>query len=601
MELKVQMQQIFKLGRALRLVWQSEPRLALASGLLLVVQGTLPLLSLYIMKLAIDAVNASLSAPNRQAAFSQVAWFIGLLGAVALVAALCRSFSRLVREAQTEVVIDHIHELMHAKSIEMDLEYYENSQYYDTFHRAQEQASFRPITIVNGLIQVGQNGISLLVIVVWLFSFHWGIAVILLSAALPGVFVRLKYADTFFRWQRQSTPSERQAKYLKYLLTEDAHAKEIRLFGLGKLFSKRFRHLRRQIRRERLTLATRRALSELVPETSAALALFASFAFIAYRTVQGMLTLGDLVMYYQAFQRGQDFLSNLLNSLVSLYEDNLFLSNLYEFLDLKRTVLEPLHPQAVPNPMQTGIAFNHVSFRYPTGTRTVLEDITLTIQPSEVVALVGENGSGKTTLVKLLCRLYDPSEGNITFDGIDLRQLETTALRRQISVIFQDYAKYHLTAQENIWIGNIDLPPESETIAAAARRSGVHDAISQLPQGYDTVLGKWFEEGEELSIGQWQKVALARAFLRDSQIIVLDEPTSAMDPKAEAEVFEKFRQLLQGQAAILISHRLSTVKMADRIYVLEKGRIIESGSHKELMQIGGTYARLFETQAQNYR
>jgi ATP-binding cassette subfamily B protein len=251
--------------------------------------------------------------------------------------------------------------------------------------------------------------------------------------------------------------------------------------------------------------------------------------------------------------------------------------------------------------LQAGITLERVNFQYPTGTRRVLEDISMTIKPGEHVALVGENGSGKTTLIKLLCRLYDPTEGDITLDGVNLRQFETAALRREISVIFQDYAQYHLTARENVWFGNTDLSPQDERIVTAARLSGADGVITRLPQGYDTVLGKWFWDGEELSIGEWQKVALARAFLRDAQLIVLDEPTSALDARAEYEVFEQFRQLAQGRTAILISHRFSTVKMADRIFVLENGRIVERGTHDELMRLGGTYARLFDTQAQYYR
>ena len=454
---------------------------------------------------------------------------------------------------------------------------------------------------MNGLVQVAQSGISLLAMAGLLFSFHWGIAAILFVAAIPGLFVRLRYACQTYRWQRRSTPAERQAWYFHWMLTGDVHAKEIRQFGLGPLFRRRFRDLRQQLRREKIEIATRRSIAELVSQASATIAVFGSYAFIAYRAVQGAITLGDLVMYYQAFQRGQGFLREMLGGLAGLYEDNLFLSNLHEFFELKSKVVEPPHPRPVPQPMQTGLAFDHVSFRYPTGTREVLEDISLTIRPGEVVALVGENGSGKTTLIKLLCRLYDPASGIITLDGIDLRQLETTALRREISVIFQDYAQYHLTARENIWFGNVTLPPDQERIAAAARHAGADEVIAGLPQGYETILGKWFEDGEELSVGEWQKVALARAFLRDAQIIVLDEPTSALDARAEYEVFKKFRQLAAGRTVILISHRFSTVRMADRIFVLEGGRIIESGTHDELVRLGGTYARLFETQAQYYR
>lgn len=590
-----------QLGRALRFVWQSAKGWTIANGVLLVMQGVLPLLPLYLMKLMVDAVTAGLAAPDKEAAFRHVVFLVVLMGGVTLLAALTRSIAGLVSQGQSLAVTDHMNEVLHAKSIEVDLEYYESAQYYDTLHRAQGDAPFRPTSIVNGLVQIGQNGISLLAMAGLLFSFHWIIAAILFIAVIPGIAVRLRYAGKMYHWQREQASTERQAGYLNWMLTGSNYAKEIRLFDLGPLFMDRFRDLRKKLRRGRLGIMARRSVAELVTQTSVNVAIYGSYAFIAYRAVQGTITLGDLVMYYQAFQRGQGFLQMLLGSLAGLYEDNLFLSNLYEFLDLKRKVIEPVHGRPIPQPMQTGIVFNHVSFQYPTGTKNVLEDISLIIKPGEVVALVGENGSGKTTLIKLLCRLYDPTEGTISLDGMDLRQFETAALRREITVIFQDYAHYHLTARENIWLGNTALPPDHERVIAAARRSGADDVINVLPHGYETVLGKWFEDGEELSIGEWQKVALARAFLRDAQIIVLDEPTSSMDAKAEYAVFQNYRQLASGRTSILISHRFSTVRMADRIYVLRDGRIIEGGTHEELIRVGGTYAHLFETQAQHYR
>jgi ATP-binding cassette subfamily B protein len=573
----------------------------MASLALLVVQGALPLLSLYLMKLVVDAVVTGLAASDQGAAFGQVALLIGLTGGVTLLGALSRSIAGLVSEAQAQVVTDHVQDVLHAKSIEVDLEYYENPQYYDTLHRAQREAPFRPTRILNGLLQVGQSAISLLAVAGLLFSLHWAVTAILFAAVIPGVLVRLRYSGEMYRWQRERTPAERRAWYLNWMLTGDTHAKEIRLFDLGSLFMERFRALRQRLRRERLQIATKRSLAELVTQASTTLAVFGSYAFIAYRTVQGAITLGDLVMYYQAFQRGQAYLQGLLQSVAGLYEDNLFLSSLYEFLDLKRKVGDPSRPKPVPRPMQTGIVFDHVHFQYPGGARNVLEDINLTIRPGEVVALVGENGSGKTTLIKLLCRLYDPTGGIISLDGTDLRQFQVAALRREISVIFQDYAHYNLTARENIWFGNIDLPPDQERIVGAARHAGADGVITGLPHGYETILGKWFEDGEELSVGEWQKVALARAFVRDAQVIVLDEPTSAMDARAEYEVFTRFRELAEGRTTILISHRFSTVRMADRICVLEGGTIVESGTHDELVQRGARYAHLFETQARYYR
>lgn len=599
--IKLKLQRALKLGRAVRFVWQSAKGLTLANTGLIVVQGVLPLFTLYLTKLMVDAVTAGVVAPDKGAALWHVLLLVGCMGAVTLFTSLLQAVGGLVSEWQAFIVTDHMNDILLNKSVEVDLEYYESAQYYDTLHRAQREAPFRPISIVNGLAQIGQNGISLVAIAALLFSFHWVIALILFGAVISGAAVRFIYTGKMYHWQREQTSTERQADYLNWMLTDSSHAKEVRLFDLGALFIRRFQNVRQKLRKGRLAITRSRSAADFAAQALTTIAIYGSYAYVAYQAIGGQITLGDMVMYYQAFQRVQGSLQGILGRLAGLYEDNLFLTNLYEFLDLKRTVIEPVHPKPVPQPMQSGIVLNHVSFQYPGGARKALEDVSLTIQPGEVVALVGENGSGKTTLMKLLCRLYDPTGGTITLDGIDLRQFETKALRNEISIIFQDYAHYHLTARENIWFGNTKLPPDHPAVIAAARRSGADAVIRALPHGYDTILGKRFENGEELSIGEWQKVALARAFTRDSQIIVLDEPTSSMDAKAEYEVFESFRQLVSGRTAILISHRFSTVRMADRIFVLKHGKVIEGGTHDELVRAGGTYAGLFEMQAQHYR
>ncbi len=591
----------FRLDRAFRFVWQAAPGWTIAGMALVTIQGALPLLTLYLMKLIVDAVTASLSAPDKTAAFPHILLLISFAAGAALLNALFQQISGFVKEAQTLKVTDHMYDILHVKSTEVDLEYYEDPQYFDTLHRAQQEGPYRPTHIIDGLVNLGRNGISLLAMAGLLFSFHWFVAVILFAAAVPGVWVRLKYSGELFRWQHKRTQAERKSSYFNWMLTGETHAKEIRLFDLGGLFRHRFGNLRKELRRERLDISKKRSIADLFAQGFGTLAVFGSFGFIAYRTVQGVITLGDMVMYFQAFQRGLAYLKGVLGGVADLYEDGLFLSNLYEFLDIEPKVKEPLHPVPVPRPIQKGLKVENVTFRYPTGNGNVLENISFSIDPGEVVALVGENGSGKTTLAKLLCRLYDPDNGAISLDGIDLRRFETTALRRDISIIFQDYVKYHLTVRENIWFGNTVLPAEHENVQKAAFHAGADELITRLPKGYETTLGKWFEDGEELSIGEWQKIALARAFMRDAQLIVLDEPTSSLDAKSEYQVFDKFRHLLNGRSAVLISHRFSTVKMADRILVFNAGRIKEQGTHDQLMALNGTYAEFFTKQAQHYR
>jgi ATP-binding cassette subfamily B protein len=580
-------------------VWGSAPGWAALQAGVLILQSTVPVLALYLLKAIIDAVSGRIAgatlAPGR------ITFLIVLAGGIAALGAALRALAALVGEVLTLRVGDRMHELLHAKSVAIDLQYYENPEFHDTLHRAQEDAPTRPARMVFGLAQVGQSALSLLAVTGLLLSFHWLLVVVLVAAGLPGILFKTRHSRKLYGWIQQHTPEHRRARYLNGLLTSMEFAKEIRLFNLGAAFRNRFRELRRLIHRSRLRLVAHRSASDFVAQLVAVAAVSGSIFFISRQALAGAITVGGMVMYLAAFQRAQEFFGQLLGGMASIYEDTLFLADFSRFLDLEPTVLDAPAPRPFPRPLRQGIAFEHVGFRYPGTGADVLKDLSFEIRPGEHVALVGENGSGKTTLVKLLCRLYDPTDGTIRIDGIDLRELRIRELRDELAIVFQDYARYQLTARENIWLGNVALPLDSDRIIEAARRTGADLALSALPEGYDTQLGRQFEGGAELSLGEWQKVALARAFLRESAIIVLDEPTAALDPRAEAAVFDRFHELARGRTALLISHRLSTVRMADRIFVMVGGRIAETGAHDELVERDGVYADLYQTQARHYR
>ncbi|HEX6308287.1 MAG TPA: ABC transporter ATP-binding protein [Longimicrobiales bacterium] len=586
------------LRQGLALVMQSGRGWLAAQLALMVLQSVIPVLALYLLKEIVDTVAAGLTSGG---APTRLVLLVALAGGVAILGAALRTLSSLVTEAQSLRLSDHVQEILYRKSLEVDLEFYENTEYHDALLRAQSEAPVRPSRVVNALVQIGQAGLSLVAVTGLLLAFHWLITVALLAAALPGLFVKTRFSARLYGWTRRRTQAERVTRYFTTLLTSIDFAKELRVFGLGDEFRKRHRELRRQVMRERLQLSTQHRRQELLAQSLTIVAVFGAMLFIAERALAGAISVGDVVMYFGAFQRAQDFFREVLHGLANLYENNLFLTDFVRFLDLEPKVVDPPQPRPFPSPITRGIEFDDVTFRYPGTDRDVLRNVSFMIEPGEHIALVGENGSGKTTLVKLLCRLYDPDAGAVRIDGVDLRDMRIDDVRNHLAIVFQDYAKYYLSARENIWLGNVGLAPDSEAIVEAARRTGADEVIRRLPEGYDTLLGRQFGRGSELSIGQWQKLALARAFLRPTPIIILDEPTAALDPRAEAAVFDHFRELAEGRTAIFISHRLSTVRRSHRILVMVDGQIAEAGAHEELVERAGVYASLFETQAKHYR
>jgi ATP-binding cassette, subfamily B, bacterial len=586
--------------RALRLVWEAAPGWTVASFGLVLLQAAIPVLALYLIKLVIDAVTAAAGAPPGEVDVQSVFVLLGLAGALTLSGVAIQGLATWIREAQSLLVTDHVLDVLHRKSAAVDYGYYEDPRYHDTLHRAQQEAPSRPTQIVTNLTQVGQSALTAVGILILLATVHWLLTLVIFFAVLPALLVRIHHGRRLYRWQRQRAAMERKARYIGWLLTLPFHAKELRIFNLGEELRRRFRELQGRIRRERLGLARARETANVLAQLLAGVVVFGSLAFVAWRATQGALTIGDLVMYFGAIQRAEASLRGLFSGLGALYEDNLFLSTFSEFADLEDSVVAPPSPKPVPNPVREGLHVRGVTFQYPHSTDPALQDVSLRVGPGEMVALVGSNGSGKTSLIKLLCRLYDPDQGSITLDGIDLREMDPEEYRGRIAAVFQDYTRYGLPATDNIGFGDVAQLDCRDRIEAAAHDAGVDQVLARLPHGYDTVLGRDFPEGEELSIGEWQKVALARAFFSNADILIADEPTSSLDAEAEASVFKMIRRLAKERAAVVVSHRFSTVRMADRIYVLDRGRVVETGSHDELMTMGGRYARLFAIQAAPY-
>ncbi len=576
--------------RTLGMAWKSSPAMTGALVAFAVVAAALPIGLAWVGKLVIDAVVAhDVDLAVRRILLELV--LIILLAATSRANALLWQILGLRMSVDTNVAIL-------AKARTLDLRHFEDSEFYDQLTRARREASSRPLGVVTASFGLLQSVVAFVGYGTALLRFHPLAVAGLLLAAIPAALVEMQFGKAAFRLRNWRAPETRKLAYLEYVLGTDTHAKEVMLFGLGDLFLGRYKDLAERFFREDRALATRRTGSAFALSLLGTGAFYACAAWMAAEAARSHMTVGDLTFYIVALRQGQQSFQSVLAAIGGIYEDNLYMSNLFGYLAIATAPRTSAVPSA---PDERGIRFEDVGFRYPGAEKWALRHVDLFVPAGQSVALVGHNGAGKTTFIKLLSRLYDPTEGRILLDGRDLNSWDPEALRKRIGVIFQDFNRYHLPASENVGVGSVDHLTDAPRIGRAAEKAGADGVIAGLKDGANTTLGRWFREGVELSGGQWQKVALGRAYMREeADILVLDEPTAALDAEAEHAVFERFRELSKGRTTFVISHRFPTVRMADRIVVIEGGEIREEGTHDSLVARGERYAQLFELQARGY-
>jgi ATP-binding cassette subfamily B protein len=587
------------LPRTIGLIWTAARGWTVAWGILLVLQGLLPAVAVYLTRVLVDNLVPVIGAGISWERVRPTLLLGALLAGVMIVTELLQSVSRLIRSTQAELVRDHLSALIHQKSTAVDLAFYESPIYHDRLERARNDLNNRPLALLESSGSMAQNMITLSAMAALLTPYGIWLPCILLVGTSPVFYMALRFHRRHHHWWEKTTVERRRTQYYDMLLTDSGVAPELRAFDLGPYFRSVYGELRRKLRDERLKLSVEQSIG-LVGAGLISVLIFAStMAWMGWRALHGLASLGDLVLFYQAFSRGQILIRSVLENLGQIFVNVLFVGNIFEFLGLDPRVVDPSQPLPPPLALRQGIHFQDVTFRYPGSDKPAVQNFNLTIPAGQIVAIVGANGAGKSTLIKLLCRFYDPQAGCIRLEGIDIRELSLQELRRMITVLFQWLVPYQTSAAQNIALGDLSIKASSAELEVAARAAGAHEIISRLPEGYNTLLGKWFANGTELSMGEWQRIALARAFLRRAQIIMLDEPTSALDSWAEAEWFQRFRALAKGRTAIIITHRFTIARRADMIHVMDEGRIVESGTHEDLLRLGGFYSQAWFTQVQD--
>ena len=581
--------------RSFSLIWSSVPGYTAAWAILLIVQGLLPGATVYFSKLAIDSFVASKNSRSF-VDLEHTVWLFALTGITLLAADSLRYVTDWVRSAQAEHFSDTLKSLVHSKAVEVDFEFYDSPEYHDLKEQAGGESQSKPLALLENFGTVAQSSITLISFAALLTVYGWAVPILLVVGSLPSLLISLAFDRRYFRWWRKTATERRWLFYYDGMLSHSDAAAEIRLFEIGQKFSDAYQRIRKTLRLEKLKHLREQTSGKIAANFLALATGTVAMGWIALRVYNNTASFGDLAVFYQVFSRGQSIILAFLGAVGKTFSDTLYLDSLFAFLDLKASVVSPAKPVPFPTEIVSGIRFTNVTFSYPGTDSPAIADFDLFVPAGTQVAIVGENGAGKSTLIKLLCRFYDPNSGSIQIDGIDIREFDVKDLRRNISVLFQFPLHFQDTVEGNISLGHEREIPDPTEVETAAELAGADSFIEELPSKYRTLLGRWFEAGCELSGGEWQKIALARAYFRKSPILVLDEPTSFMDSWGEADWYERFSSLAKDRTGLVITHRFTIAMRADIIHVLSDSRLVESGTHKELVDMDGFYASSWKSQ-----